>query len=267
MDIGTAKPTPAERATVPHHLVDTLDPTETMTLARFQDEVYALVRAIHARHALPVIAGGTQQYVNAIVEGWRIPRVEPRPDIRARLELEIDEYGPTRLRARLETLDPAAAVTAGPNLRRVIRALEVIEVTGRPMSAQQGKDGTWFASLLVGLTMSRELLYPRIDRRVDEQLATGLVDEVQALLERGVPPDAPALSGIGYRQVLPYLRGEETLETAAERIRHDTHRLVRHQQTWLRKTAGLIEIDVSRHGWFERLEGLVRAFLVEHPIP
>jgi tRNA dimethylallyltransferase len=267
MDIGVAKPTPAERASVPHHLIDTLDPAESMTLARFQDDVYRLIGEIHARGALPLLVGGTQQYVNAVVEGWRIPRVEPQPALREELGREADTHGRDHLLERLRELDPAAAESTGPNLRRIIRALEVIAVTGRPISEQQGKSETSFASLLLGLTMPRELLYPRIDRRVDELIAEGLIDEVRSLLERGVPPDAPALGSIGYRQVLPHLRCEQTVAEVAERIRNDTHRLVRHQETWLRKSAGLVEIDVSEDSWFETLLARIEAFLEEHPIP
>lgn len=267
MDIGVAKPTPAERAAVPHHLIDILDPRETATLAGFQDDVYRLVRVIHARHALPLLVGGTQQYVNAVVEGWRIPRVEPRPELRERLQREAEAHGREHLLERLRELDPVAAESTGPNLRRIIRALEVIEVTGRPISEQQGKSAPWFASLLVGLTMPRERLYPRIDRRAEEQIGAGLVEEVRGLIASGVPTDAPALGSIGYRQVLPHLQGEATLEETVERIKHDTHRLVRHQETWLRKTPNLVAIDVSEDGWFDRLLATIETFLVEHPIP
>lgn len=267
MDIGVAKPTAAEQEAVPHHLIDILDPDDTATLAGFQDDAYRLIREIHARHALPLLAGGTQQYINAVVEGWRIPRVAPQPELRVQLEREAERHGREHLLERLRTLDPAAAESTGPNLRRIIRALEVIEVTGRPISEQQGKSEPWFASLLVGLTMPRELLYPRIDRRAEEQIEAGLIDEVRGLLERGVPPDAPALGSIGYRQVLPHLRGEATLEETVERIKHDTHRLVRHQETWLRKMPNVIAIDVSEDGWFDRLLATIERFLELHPIP
>ena len=267
MDIGVAKPTAAEQEAVPHHLIDILDPGDTATLAGFQDDAYRLIREIHARHALPLLAGGTQQYINAVVEGWRIPRVAPQPELRVQLEREAERHGREHLLERLRTLDPAAAESTGPNLRRIIRALEVIEVTGRPISEQQGKSDPWFASLLVGLTMPRELLYPRIDRRAEEQIEAGLIDEVRGLLERGVPPDAPALGSIGYRQVLPHLRGEATLEETVERIKHDTHRLVRHQETWLRKMPNVIAIDVSEDGWFDRLLATIERFLELHPIP
>ncbi|HEV2127193.1 MAG TPA: tRNA (adenosine(37)-N6)-dimethylallyltransferase MiaA [Thermomicrobiales bacterium] len=267
MDIGTAKPTREERTVVPHHLIDTLDPTETMTVARFQDEVYALIEEIHDHHRLPVLVGGTQQYINAVIEGWRIPRVPPEPALRARLQQEADEHGRDYLLARLRALDPDAAAPIGSNLRRIIRALEVIEVTGRPVSEQQGKTEVPFAPLLIGLTMPRDLLYERIDRRVEEMLDAGLIDEVRALLHAGVPEDAPALSSIGYRQVLPHLHAEAAVEEVAEHIRNDTHRLVRHQQTWLRKSAGLVEIDVSSEGWFERLRDHIARHIARHRVP
>jgi tRNA dimethylallyltransferase len=267
MDIGTAKPSEEERATVPHHLVDILEPEASTSLAEFQDRVYELIRAIHDRRALPVIVGGTLQYINAIVEGWRIPRVQPQPELRARLQHEAEAHGRDRLLARLAELDPAAARTTGPNLRRIIRALEVIEVTGRPISEQQGKSEVWFAPLLIGFTMPREMLYPRIDRRAEDQIAAGLVEEVRALLDSGVPETAPALGSIGYRQLLPYLSGQQTLAEALERIKHDTHRLVRHQQTWLRKVPPLVELDVSTDGWFDRLVTMIESHLERHPLP
>ncbi len=267
MDIGTAKPSMEERTLVAHHLIDTHGPADITSVAAFQDRVYALVHEIHNRHALPVLVGGTQQYVNAVVEGWRIPRVAPQPEIRERLQQEAESRGTDYLVDRLRQLDSAAAASTGPNLRRVIRALEVIEVTGRPISEQQGKAGVWFAPLLVGLTMPRDALYGRIDRRVDDMLKRGLDDELRAILASGVPPDAPALSSIGYRQLLPYLRGEQSLEEAAQRIKHDTHRLVRQQQTWLRKSKGLMLVDVTAVDWFTQLLRLVEDHLALHPIP
>lgn len=250
MDIGTAKPAASERAAVPHHLIDTLEPHEPTSLAQFQDQANTLIDDIHARHRLPVIVGGTQQYINAVIEGWKIPRVEPQPELRATLQAEAADHGREALLQRLTQLDPDAAASTGLNTRRIIRALEVIAVTGRPMSEQQGKENVPFAPHLVALTMPRNQLYARIDARVHSMVSAGLVDEVRSLLARGVSPDAPAFSSIGYRQVVPYINGEISLDQMIERIQHDTHRLVRHQQTWLRKSASAIPIDVSTPGWF-----------------
>lgn len=259
MDIGTAKPTADEQAMVPHHLIDTLDPADAMSLAQFQDQAFALIDAIHARGRLPVIVGGTQQYINAVVEGWVIPRVAPQPELRARLQVEAEQHGREALRERLMAVDPEAAESIGLNTRRLIRALEVFEVTGRPISEQQGKRETPFSSHVIALTMPRDHLYERIDNRVHALVAAGLVEEVQSLLDRGVSPDAPAFSSIGYRQVVPYLHGDITLEQMIERIQHDTHRLVRQQETWLRKSRNVTWIDASEPGWYERLREVVMA--------
>ncbi|MDQ3525252.1 MAG: tRNA (adenosine(37)-N6)-dimethylallyltransferase MiaA [Chloroflexota bacterium] len=252
MDIGTAKPSVADRAATPHHLLDTLEPHKTMSLAQFQDQATALIGEIHARQRLPMIVGGTQQYINGVVEGWKIPRVPPQPELRNRLQCEADEHGREALLARLERLDPVAATSVGLNTRRIIRALEVIAVTGRPISEQQGKGPVPFVPHLIALTMPRDLLYQRIDARVHEMIEAGLVDEVRALLANGISPKASAFGSIGYRQVVPHIAGTMSLDEMIRRIQHDTHRLVRQQETWLRKAAA-IPIDVSNPAWFGTL--------------
>src|SRR5665811_660617 len=259
MDIGTAKPSKAERAIAPHHLIDTLDPRDAMSLAQFQDQANALIVDIHARNRLPVIVGGTQQYINAVIEGWQIPRVAPQPELRAQIQADAEQHGRESLLARLKTLDPAAAASAGLNTRRIMRALEVITVTGRPMSELQGKRETTFSSHLIALSMPRTRLYERIDARVHTMVEAGLVEEVASLLDKGISPDTPAFSGIGYRQVIPYLQGDITLDQMIERIQHDTHRLVRHQETWLRKSTSAIWINVSEPGWYATLRSIVEA--------
>jgi tRNA dimethylallyltransferase len=195
------------------------------------------------------------------VEGWRIPRVPPHPELRARLEAEAAELGSEPLSERLRAVDPAAAERSGRNLRRVIRALEIYEVTGVPMSAQEGKGPRPFDTLELGLIMPRDLLHAATDRRVEAQIANGLVDEVRRLVEGGLAEDAAAMSAIGYRQLLPYLRGEQTLEQAIAQLKSDTHRYVRHQETWLRRNANLVPIDVMRANWKEHAGELVAAFL------
>ncbi len=258
MDIGTAKPSVAERSAVHHHLIDTLEPHETMSLAKFQDQATTLISEVHARERLPVIVGGTQQYISAVVEGWKIPRVPPQPELRDQLQREAEAHGREALLARLERLDPVAATGVGLNTRRIIRALEVIAVTGRPISEQQGKGSVPFVPHLIALTMPRDLLYQRIDHRVHDMVESGLVDEVRALLANGVSPDASAFGSIGYRQVVPHLEGTMTLDEMITRIQHDTHRLVRQQETWLRKSAA-IPIDVLNPAWFGTLLAVLQA--------
>lgn len=205
--------------------------------------------------------------MNAVVEHWWIPRVPPNPALRAALEAEAQESGVSALSRRLREVDPAAADRCGGNLRRIVRALEVYAATGVPMSAQEGKGPPRYDVLELGLTMPRAALYRAVDARVVEQIERGLVGEVRALLEGGVPVDAPAMSSLGYRQLLPYLRGEYSLDEAMERIRFDTHRYVRHQETWLRRNRRLVWFDVKNPGWQEAIISLVRAFLASTEAP
>ena len=263
LDIGTAKPTQAERAGIPHHLIDILAPTDPMSLATFQDQANAAIADVLGRGKLPLLVGGTPQYVNAVVEGWRIPRVPPNPTLRQELEREGATNGVRSLQRRLEAVDPAAAAKIGPNPRRVIRALEVYAATGEPISAQQGKGPAPYDALELWLSMPRESLYARIDQRVDEQLARGLIEEVRGLLVAGVPPDAPALTSLGYRQSLAAVAGEATLAETAARIKTETHRFVRHQETWFRRNPRLERIDVTAPDWLDEVASRIRRFLAE----
>ncbi len=260
-DIGVAKPDPVERQGVPHHLIDILPPEGEMSLARYQDLAYAAIDGVLARANVPLLVGGTPLYVNAVVEGWHIPRVPPDPTFRATLEKEASARGVEPLAARLRAIDPIAAERCGTNLRRIIRALEVYAATGIPMSVQEGKGPPPYETLEIGLTMPREALYRVIDDRVADQIHRGLVGEVRSLLEGGIPEDAPAMSSLGYRQLLPYLHGESRLEDAMERIRLDTHRYVRHQETWLRRNPRLIWFDVTSPEWRSAVSKRVRIFL------
>lgn len=235
MDIGTAKPTPAERARVPHHLIDVVDPDQPLTLAEYQRLAYAAIADIHRRGRLPLLVGGTGLYVRAVLEGLRIPAAPPDAALRARLEEEAAAAGAAALHARLAALDPAAAARIDPrNVRRVIRALEVCLSTGRPISEQQEAEPPPYRVLRLGLTRPRPELYARIDARVDAMIAAGLVDEVRELLARDYSPHLPALSGLGYRQIIRYLAGELSLEDAVQEIKRKTRRFVHQQQTWFR---------------------------------
>ncbi len=260
-DIGVAKPDLAESRGVPHHLIDVLPPHGDMSLARFQDLAMSAISDIADRGRLPLLVGGTPLYINAVVEGWRIPRVPPNPEFRARLEAEAAGLGISPLIERLRAVDPAAADRHGTNLRRIIRALEIHEATGIPMTAQEGKGPVPFNALEIGLTMPREQHYQAVDTRVRDQIDRGLVAEVQSLLKAGVPEDAPAMGSLGYRQLLPYLRGEIDLDTAITRIQFDTHRYVRHQQTWLRRNPRLVWFDASQPGWQQAALERVRQFI------
>jgi tRNA dimethylallyltransferase len=256
-DVGVAKPTCDERGGVPHHLIDIINPTEPMSVATYQDLAMTAIHDVLRRQRQPFLVGGTPLYVNAIVEGWRIPRVPPDPVFRAKLEAEAELKGVSVLSERLAAVDPITAARSGRNTRRIIRALEVQEATDQPLSALEGKGPPPFRALELGLVMPRDELHARVDARVDQLIALGLVEEVKALLAAGVPPDAPAMSSIGYRQLLPYLCGEASLDDAIERIKVDTHRYIRHQETWLRKNPRLTPIDVTKAGWMDEAARLI----------
>lgn len=235
MDIGTAKPSSEERARVFHHLINIAEPDDTVGLAEFQERAYSAIADVHARGRLPLLVGGSGQYVRAVVEGWCIPRVPPDSALRAELEAQARRDGAEQLHARLVRLDPDGAQRIDPrNLRRVIRALEVCLLTGQPISEQQRKRPPPYRILQVGLTMERAALYARADRRVEAMMAAGLEDEVRRLLEAGYGWDLPAMSGLGYVQFRPYFEGQATLEEVVAEIKRATHRFVRHQYNWFR---------------------------------
>ncbi len=248
MDIGTAKPSRAEREEIPHHLIDVADPDQTITLAEFQQRAYAAVAGISQRGRVPLLVGGSGQYVCAILEGWRIPKTEPDPALRAELEDYARTYGPRALHERLHGLDPAAAERIDyRNVRRVVRALEVTRKTGRPISELQGKSPPPYRILRLGLTLPRDALYARIDARIDEMLSAGLVDEVRALAAAGYHWRLPSMDGLGYRQLGLYVRGEATLQESVRLIRRETRRFVRQQGTWFRLNDPLIHwFDLQR---------------------
>lgn len=248
LDVGTAKPTAAERQRVHHHLIDILAPDEPMSVSIFQDLALAAIDEVHGQGTVPVLVGGSPQYVNALIEGWRMPPIPPDQERRRELEREAVAIGVGPMLARLAAVDPEAAATTGPNPRRVIRALEIYEATGRPPSQLRGRADVPFRPLEFELWLPREVLYARIDARVDEMIAAGLVEEVRALLAQGYDPSLPAFSSIGYRQLAPVLAAgasPEALAGAIERIKLDTHRLVRHQQTWFRRNERLVRIDMT----------------------
>jgi len=224
MDIGTAKPTSAELSAVPHHLIDVVDPDEQFTLAAYLDLANAALDDIWSRGRQPIAVGGTGQYVWALLEGWRVPRVPPDRELRAELEALARRYGPEALIKELLAVDPASAIDIDPrNTRRVIRAI-----------AWQKKIAPEFGTAIIGLRLDREALYRRIDERVDAMMAAGLVDEVRRLNAAGFGCGLPSMTSIGYRQICAYLHGELTLPDAAERIKTETHRLARMQHTWFR---------------------------------
>lgn len=236
MDIGTAKPAVEARATVPHHLFDIIDPNEPFNLGLYLDLISDTLADCWSRGVRPLVTGGTGQYVWALLEGWQVPRVAPDLAFRAELEARAEREGAQSLIDELERVDPAyAARVDKANVRRVIRALEVYHRTGRPLSSCATRTPPDFSWTAIGLDCPRDELYPRIDTRVDTMMASGLLDELRGLIERGYNCQLSSMAGIGYRQLCQHLAGELSLEEAVERIKTATHRLARMQSTWFRR--------------------------------
>ncbi len=237
MDIGTAKATVDEQNTVPHHLLDIRNPDEMISLGEFQRSAYAVIDSVHERGGLPLLVGGTGQYVRAVVEGWQVPEVPPQIALRSALEEEAEREGKEVVFARLQELDPMSAERIDwRNLRRVIRAIEVTTVLGRPFSELQTKFPPPYTLVQIGLTRPREILYQRADVRIEQMFEDGFVHEVEQLLSAGYSPGHPGFSSLGYREVASFLVGEHDLEEAKMLLRRHTRQFIRRQYNWFRLT-------------------------------
>ena len=251
MDIGTAKPTREEMERVPHHLVNIADPDQILSLAVFQQMAQNAITDIHNRNKLPFLVGGTGQYVRAVTEGWTPPEVKPDEKLRAELEREKEEKGIYWLHDKLKDLDPQAAEKIDArNYRRTIRALEVIQTTGRKFSEQRGQGDSPYHLTIVGLIRTRVELYARVDQRIDMMFAHGFLMEVKGLLAKGYSPSLPTMSAIGYRECVRIIQGELTEEEAKAEIRRATRVFVRRQANWFKETDPEIM-------WFKMEEGVV----------
>ena len=249
MDIGTAKPNAAQRARAPHYLIDVVDPDQVLSLAQYQAAAYAAIDDIFARGKQPLLVGGTGLYVKAVTEGLRIPAVPPDPDLRAELEARAAHEGRHALHAELQRVDPAAAARIDPrNVRRTIRALEVHRLSGRRFSELGRAHPPPYRVVAIGLARPRADLYARVDARIDAMIAAGLVEETRRLAQR-YDWSLPSMSGLGYRQIGMFLRGEYSLEQAIAAIRRETRRFVRHQAAWFRPSDPRLQ-------WFEAGPGI-----------
>ena len=235
MDIGTAKPTLAERARVLHHLVDILDVTETATVAEFQSRARAAIADCHTRGVVPVVVGGSALYIRAIVDEFSFPGTDPL--VRAELERELEVLGPAVLHERLAALDPVAAAAILPqNGRRIVRALEVIRLTGAPFAARLPERRYQLPGVLqVGLAIDRPALDARIEQRVDAMWAAGLVGEVSELTGCGLRDGVTASRALGYRQVLEFLAGDIDEAEARRRTVVGTRKFARRQDSWFKQ--------------------------------
>ncbi|QKV79243.1 tRNA (adenosine(37)-N6)-dimethylallyltransferase MiaA [Amycolatopsis sp. Hca4] len=253
MDIGTAKATEAERRGVPHHLLDVLDVTETASVAAYQRHARAEIERLLAAGRVPVLAGGSGLYVQAVLDDLRFPGTDPA--VRARLDAEAEELGTPALYTRLGERDPAAAAKILPtNTRRIVRALEVIEITGEPFSANLPEPGpARYGTVVIGVDRAAEELDERVNERVERMFAAGLVDEVRELEKRGLREGKTASRALGYQQVLAELDGEGDFAAAAAATAQATRRFVRKQRSWFRRDQRIRWFDGADSGLAARV--------------
>ena len=261
LDVGTAKPTPEQRAGVRFHLVDFVEPDEPYTVADFQRDADRHAVEAWERGRLPILCGGTGLYIRAVLERFVFPAAEPVEDagVRRQLEAEAAQMGSEEMHGRLRRVDPVAAARIEPgDARRIVRALEVFELTGRPMSAQRRVDdhpSVKYNSRTFVLTRPRPQLFADINARVDDMLASGWLDEVRGLSARGHGPDCQGLQAIGYRHLLRFVRGEcedlDSLADVVEVIKRDTRRYAKRQLTWFRREAGAVWVEWTDRSSFE----------------
>jgi tRNA dimethylallyltransferase len=247
MDIGTAKPSLEERQRLPHHLIDVVDPDERYSLALYQSQAQAAIAGIVDRGRLPMLVGGAGLYISAVCDGLVMPDVAPDLAFRATMEELARSAGHHALQRQLERVDPASARRIDPrNVRRVIRALEVFRATGRPFSFwQTPSEVPPMPCVRVGLRLERQALYTRIDQRIDEWIARGFVEEVRGLLERGYAADLPSMSGLGYRQLAQFVRGQIQLNEAVAQLKQATHLYAKRQMTWFGRDQRINWLDAA----------------------
>ncbi|WP_166869128.1 tRNA (adenosine(37)-N6)-dimethylallyltransferase MiaA [Salinibacterium sp. ZJ70] len=257
MDIGTAKLPADERRGIPHHLFDVLEPHEEASVARYQVEARAVIDDILDRGATPILVGGSGLYVSSVVHDFRFPGTDP--EVRARLEAELDAVGPGTLHLRLRELDPQAAEAIGPhNGRRIVRALEVIEITGEAFGSGLPEEGaTWRPTVTIGVRLDRDALVPRLDARVDAMWRDGLLDEVERLRPAGL--GVTASRAIGYAQALAQLDGAMTETEAITETQMLTRKYARRQVSWFRRGRDTVWIEAEDPARVDAAHGAVRA--------
>lgn len=260
MDIGTAKPTPDEQAIIPHHMVDIVDPDEPFDAARFSEMAREVIKRLHARHITPFVVGGTGLYIKALIYGLFSTK-PANPDVRVRLKAEAELQGIGFLYKRLKSCDPETAEKLHPNdTYRIIRALEIYEKTGDSISKHHMEhrfSDNPFEVLKIGLEMNRELLYERINSRVDAMIDADVLDEVKGLLDMGYSGDLKSMQSIGYRHMVDYIMGRLSWEETVGTMKRDTRRYAKRQLTWFRADS---EIVWAEPGQLNKIRQLIKEF-------
>jgi tRNA dimethylallyltransferase len=238
MDIGTAKPSKEELEEIPHHLINILSPDKLWSVLDFVNNAKRLIEEIVERGKLPIVVGGTGLYLNALIEGHSFPEIQKNTEIRNKLEGEVNEFGSPHLYEKLKKVDPASALKININdAKRIIRALEVYELTGKPLSEQATKDRTSlnFEPVIIGLDMERPALYKKIEKRIDDMLAKGLVNEVKALIKEGYDPKLTSMQAIGYKEVAEHLHGKYSYDELVNILKQNTRNFAKRQMTWFKR--------------------------------
>jgi tRNA dimethylallyltransferase len=259
MDIGTAKPTLAERAGVPHHLMDILEPCEEFSVTSFIELASKEITEINRKNKIPILAGGTGLYIKALLEGYQFNTTPGDNRYRSELEQLATLRGNQYLHHLLQQVDPQTASRLHPNdQRRIIRALEVYHLGGENISqSKTASESIKYDHLVIGLTMNRQRLYERINHRVDVMMANGLVEEVTRLLHSGIPENCQAMKGIGYKEIVAYIKKEVSLQTAIENIKQSTRHFAKRQITWYKKMDYIHWFDVDSIEDYEVLLGII----------
>lgn len=258
MNIGTAKATVDERSRIPHHLIDLVDPDYPFSLDTFQTEARKAIREIQSRGNLPMIVGGTGLYIQSVTHGYRLPGVKENPEFRQELNQWADQHGSDALHRRLKSVDPETAARLHPNdRRRLVRALEVYQETGKPLSVLQQQQKPPYRTCWIGLHMPREQLYQRVDRRVEQMVADGLVEEVIAIRDMGYQGDLVSMQALGYKEIIMYLEGKITLDEAVNLIKGRTRKFAKRQLSWFRRLKEINWFDVTQKNFEQEIQMLV----------
>jgi tRNA dimethylallyltransferase len=270
MDIGTAKASEEERMRIPHHMIDTHDPDDSFSVAEFQDQVRTLTAEIHKRGKLPFLVGGTGLYVESVCYDYQFTDVQMDEALRLELDQYAETHGDDALHSRLAAVDEVTAERLHPNdRRRIIRAIEVYQLTGKPLSeylAGQTKEPA-YQLCIIGLTMDRALLYKRIEARIDQMMEEGLLQEVKNLLDKGYSPNLVSMQGLGYKEMIGYLTGVHSLPRAVELLKRNTRRFAKRQLSWFRHMKDIRWVDVTDQTNFSAHFAEINAIITGKIVP
>jgi len=259
MDIGTAKPPLKDRDSIPHHLIDVVLPGEEFTLSQYQELAYEVIEKIFSSGKVPILVGGTGLYIRAVTQGYTLPRVPPKVEFRKLKYMEAKKYGISALYNELLSIDPEASYKIHPlDLIRIIRALEVYYFSGKKISSFWGQKNVLpWRIIKIGLSLPRNLLYQRINTRVEEMMSLGFLEEVKVLVERGFKDALFRMRPLGYIELLEHLAGKLTLEEAVELIKRNTRRFAKRQLTWFRKEKDVVWIEMDKMSQKEALQKII----------